>query len=65
MRENPADLYQDLLTQKKKIDKKRTMDLLIESQYDLIFPPTGTTDSTKFNLTVLFFLLTNCCIKTT
>ncbi|KAL9961934.1 hypothetical protein ACROYT_G030978 [Oculina patagonica] len=58
----PANLAADLNVQYKTLLGLFRRRILHKSQWDKLFPPTGATpDSKTFDITLLFFLLTNIC----
>ena len=61
--QNPYQLYQELQNNHgNKIKKLKKKGILKQDQIDLIFPPNdNTTNSSKFDITLICILIRNCC----
>uniref|UniRef100_A0A7M5V425 DZIP3-like HEPN domain-containing protein n=1 Tax=Clytia hemisphaerica TaxID=252671 RepID=A0A7M5V425_9CNID len=60
---NPTTLYQELsqTKHKKELDELKKKGVLKNDQYDVIFPQSQQTDSTLFDITLLFLLIRTLC----
>ena len=58
---NPVDLYKELLKHQKKFQKHLKKKIIYQDQYDILLPSNGQTISNEFDITLLFYLLRNCC----
>uniref|UniRef100_A0A7M5VD81 NB-ARC domain-containing protein n=1 Tax=Clytia hemisphaerica TaxID=252671 RepID=A0A7M5VD81_9CNID len=60
---NPVTLYQELsqTKHKKELDKLKKKGVLKNDQYDQVFPQSQQTDSTQFDITLLFLLIRTLC----
>ena len=58
---NPVDLYNALLPHQKKLKQFLNKRILKQDQYDLIYPACQKTDSSKFDVTLTFFMIRTLC----
>ena len=58
---NPVDLYNALLPHQKKLKQLLNKRILKQDQYDLIYPACQRTDSSKFDVTLTFFMIRTLC----
>ena len=60
---DPSDLYKALLKHQPTFEthRKSKKKILKNDQYDLLLPNDGLTYSSKFDITLLFYLLRTCC----
>ena len=58
---DPATLYKELKTCEETLNKLKSMKILKDNDWNLLFPASGLTDSTKFDTTLTCKLIRNLC----
>ena len=58
---DPKTLYNEISKHKKKLKSLMKQRIISRKQYDILLPATGETDSSKFDLTILTFVLRVFC----